>query len=158
MKRLWYRGRLILFLNSDWTMLCVINTTFTQGLTPLCSLVRPQNWPGLRWRQKGGRTIALVVQGWYTWRPYIAMDAMVAVKFWACSGQSHKSLWGCRSLTGCPKEAGGRHTHRRGRRMDAQWSAIGRPVKMHTVVNIMHQFNRRFCLPCTTTVPPLADL
>ena len=56
------------------------------------------------------------------------MDATVAVKFWACSKQSHKGRRGGRSLTGRPKEAGGRHTHRRGRRMDARWSAIGRPV------------------------------
>ena len=45
---------------------------------------------------------------------------MVAVKFWACPKQSHK----CRS-----KEVGGRHTNHRGRRLDAVWSAIGRPVK-----------------------------
>ena len=54
---------------------------------------------------------------------------MVAVKFWACSKQSHKGRRGGQSLTGRSKEAGGRHTHRRGGRMDAQWSAIGRPVK-----------------------------
>ena len=35
---------------------------------------------------------------------------------------------GGRSLTGRSKEAGGRHTHRHGRWMDAQWSAMGRPV------------------------------
>ena len=43
--------------------------------------------------------------------------------------QSHKGRRGGRSLTGRSKEAGGRHTHRHGGRMDAQWSAIGRPVK-----------------------------
>ena len=57
------------------------------------------------------------------------MDAMVTVNFWACSKQSHKGRRGGRSLTGRSKEAGGRHRHRRGRRMDVQWSAIGRPVK-----------------------------
>ena len=93
------------------------------------SIVRPQNWPGRRWRQKGGRTVALVAQWWYTGRSDIAMDAMVAVKFWACSKQLHKGRRGGRSLTGRSKEAGGRHTHRHGGRMDAQWSAIGRPVK-----------------------------
>ena len=91
--------------------------------------MRPQNWPGRRWRQKGGRTVALVAQWWYTGRSDIAMDAMVAVKFWACSKQSHKGRRGGRSLTGRSKEAGGRHTHRHGGRMDAQWSAIGRPIK-----------------------------
>ena len=125
-----------------------------RGCDLCASLVRPQNCPGRRWRQKGGRTVALVVQGWYTGRSGIAMDAMVAVKFWACSKQSHKGRRGGRSLTGRSKEAGWRHTHRRGRRMDAQWSAIGRPVKN---ANIVYQFERLVCLPCTTTVPPLDD-
>ena len=79
---------------------------------------------------------------------------MVAVKFWACSKQSHKGHRGGRSLTGRSKKAGWRHTHRRGRRMDAQWSAIGRPVKN---ANIVYQFERHACLPCTIIVPPLAD-
>ena len=125
-----------------------------RGCDLCASLVRPQNCPGRRWRQKGGRTVALVVQGWHTGRSGIAMDAMVAVKFWACSKQSHKGRRGGRSLTGRSKEAGWRHTHRRGRRMDAQWSAIGRPVKN---ANIVFQFERHVCLPCTTIVPPLDD-
>ena len=125
-----------------------------RGCDLCASLVRPQNCPGRRWRQKGGRTVALVVQGWYTGRSGIAMDAMVAVKFWACSKQSHKGRRGGRSLTGRSKEAGWRHTHRRGRRMDAQWSAIGRPVKN---ANIVYQFERHVSLPCTTIVPPLDD-
>ena len=121
-----------------------------RGCDLCASLVRPQNRPGRRWRQKGGRTVALVVQGWHIGRLDIAMDAMVAVKFWACSKQSHKGRRGGRSLTGRSKEAGWRHTHRRGRRMDAQWSAIGRPVKN---ANIVYQFERHVCLPCTTIVP-----
>ena len=100
-----------------------------RGCDLSASIVRPQNWPGRRWRQKGGRTVALVAQWWYTGHSDIAMDAMVAVKFWACSKKSHKGRRGGRSLTGRSKEAGGRHTHRYGGRMDAQWSAIGRPVK-----------------------------
>ena len=64
---------------------------------------------------------------------------------------------GGRSLTGRSREAGGRYMHRRGRRTDARWSVIDRPVNMHTVVNIMYQFEQRFCLPCITIVPPLAD-
>ena len=101
-----------------------------RGCDLSASIVRPQNWPGRRWRQKGGRTVALVAQWWYIGCSDIAMDAMVAVKFWACSKQSHKGRRGGRSLTGRSKEAGGRHTHRHGGRMDAQWSAIGRPVKI----------------------------
>ena len=125
-----------------------------RGCDLCASLVRPPNWPGRRWRQKGGRTVALVVQGWHIGRSDIAMDAMVAMKFWACSKQSHKGCRGGRSLTGRSKEARWRHTHRRGRRMDAQWSAIGRPVKN---ANIVYQCERHVCLPCTTIVPPLAD-
>ena len=139
----------------SWAHFCMILIPPLHRGCDLCaSLVRPQNCPGRRWRQKGGRTVALVVQGWYTGRSGIAMDAMVAVKFWACSKQSHKGRRGGRSLTGRSKEAGWRHTHRRGRRMDAQWSAIGRPVKN---ANIVYQFERLVCLPCTTIVPPLDD-
>ena len=120
------------------------------------SPVRPHNWQGRRWRHKGGRKAALVVQGWHGGSSDLAMDAMVAVKFWACSKQSHKGRRGKQSLTGRSKESGRRHTYRPGRRMDAQESAIGRPVKMRTVINIIYQFERCFCLSCTTTVPPLA--
>ena len=125
-----------------------------RGCDLCASLVRAQNWPGRRWRQKRGRTVALVVQGWHIGRSDIAMDAMVAVKFWPCSKQSHKGRRGGRSLSGRSKEAGWKHRHRRGRRMDAQWSAIGRPVKN---ANIVYQFEPHICLPCTTIVPPLAD-
>ena len=64
--------------------------------------------------------------------------------------------WG-RSPLGRPKEAEGRHTHRRGRRIDAHGSAIGRPVKKRTIVNIVYQIEWCLCLPCTTSVPPKAD-
>ena len=132
----------------------VLIPSLHMGCDRCASLVRPQNWPGRRWRQKGGRTVALVVQGWHIGRSVIAMDVMVAVKFWACSKQSHKGRRGGRSLTGCSKEAGWRHTHRRGRTMGAQWCAIGRPVKN---ANIVYQFERHVCRPFTTIVPPLAD-
>ena len=111
-----------------------ITTYITYHLSPLytplhrgcdlcASLVRPQNQSGRCWRQKGGRK---VVQGWHGGRSDLAMDAMV---FWACSKQSHKGRQGGRSLTGRSKEAGGRYRHRRGRRMDAQGSVIGRLIK-----------------------------
>ena len=57
------------------------------------------------------------------------MNAMVVVMFSAYSKQSHEGRRGGRSLIGRSKEAGGRHMHRHSRRMDAQGSAIGRPVK-----------------------------
>ena len=131
---------------------CYLILPLHSGCDLCASLVRPQNWSGRRWRQKGGRAVALVVQGWHIRRSDIAMDAMVAVKFWACSKQSHKGRRGGRSLTCRSKEAGWRHTHRRGRRMDAQWSVIGRPVKN---ANSVYQFERHVCLPCTTIVPPV---
>ena len=96
------------------------------------------------------------------------MDAMVAAKFGTSSKQSHKGCRGGRSLTGRSREAGGRHTHHRVRRMDTQRSAINRPVKKHTVINIVCQFERCCCLPWpnsgvhyaiigATTVPPFGN-
>ena len=51
------------------------------------------------------------------------MDTMVAVKFWMCSKQLHQGRRCGGSLAGCSNEVGWRHMHRRGCRMDAQWSA-----------------------------------
>ena len=48
---------------------------------------------------------------------------MVTVKFSLCSKQSRKG-----GLLLKSNETGGRHTHRRGCRKDAKWSASGRPV------------------------------
>ena len=150
-------------LKFHWSLFWRIHSTLSEqrfipplhrGCDLCASLVRPQNWPGRRWRQKGGRTVALVIQGWHIGRSDIAMDAIVPGKIWACSKQWHKGCRGGRSLTGRSKEAGWRHTHPRGHRMDAQWSAIGRPVKN---ANIVYQFERHVCLPCTTIVHPLAD-
>ena len=38
-------------------------TPLHRGCDLCASFVRPQNWPGRRWRQKGGRTVALVSVG-----------------------------------------------------------------------------------------------
>ena len=148
----------------------IANTPLHKGYDLCASLVRPQNWQGRRWRHKGGRKFALVVQEWYTGRSDISKDAMVTAKFGTSSKQSHKGCRGGQLLTGRSREAGGRHTHRRVRRMDTQRSAIGRPVKMHTAVNIVCQFERCGCLPWPnrnsgvhyaiigeTTVPPFGD-
>ena len=45
-----------------------------RGCDFCASLLRPQIWPSRRWRQKVGREVALVVQGWCTGRSGIAMD------------------------------------------------------------------------------------
>ena len=60
---------------------------------------------------------------------------------------------------GPSKEAGGRHTHRRGRRMDAHWSAIGRPVKKCVLLwTLCINLSDASAFPdCITTVPPFAD-
>ena len=36
-----------------------------RGCDLCASLVRPQNWPGRRWRHEGGRKVTLVVQRWH---------------------------------------------------------------------------------------------
>ena len=95
-----------------------------RGCDLCASLVRPQNWPGRPWRQKGGRTVALVVQGWYTGRSDIAMDAMVAVKFWACSKQSHKVPEEvCCSQVNQRRQDEGTHIA-----VVAEWMHSGRPL------------------------------
>ena len=133
-------------LKFHWSLFWRIHLTLSEqifipplhrGCNLCASLVRPQNWPGCPWRQKGGRTVALVVQGWHIGRSDIAMDAIVPGKIWACSKQSHKGRRGGRSLKGGRMKA---HT--------SPWSQNGCTVVGHW---------RHVCLPCTTIVPPLAD-
>ena len=107
----------------------------------------------------------------------IAMDAMVAVKFWACSKQSHKGRRGGRSLTGRSKGAGGRHTHRRGGRMDGctvvgHWSPRKQYVLLWTLcINLSNASaflipplcllwlnnSVHWAITVATTVPPFGD-
>ena len=54
------------------------NTPLYRGCDLCASLLRPQNWPGRRWRHKGGRKVASVVQWLYRGSSNLAM---VAVKF-----------------------------------------------------------------------------
>ena len=105
---------------------------------------------------KGSRKIVLVVQVWHRGYSDLAMDAMVAVKFWECSKQSpRKGRRGGRSFTFAQRmqEEGTRIA------VVAEWMHLGRPLvaplKMRTVAHIIYEFGRRFCLPCTTIVPPL---
>ena len=87
---------------------------------------------------------------------------MVAVKFWACSNQSYKGRRGGRSLTGLSKEAGGKHAHRRGRKMDAKGSAIGRPVKnaycCKHFISIWAMLLSLLCHHCASFDRPLASI
>ena len=128
--------------------MCSLIPPFYRGCDLCASLVRPQKWPGRRWRHREGRKVALVVQGWHRGRSDLAMDAMVAVKFWECSKQSLKGRRGGWSLTCCSKEAGRRHAHRCGRRMDAYGSATGRLVN--------DSYSCQHCVPiCAMLLPPL---
>ena len=136
------------------------------------SIVRLQNWPGRRWRQQGGRTVALVVQGWHTGRSDIAMDAMVAVKFWACSKQSHKGRRGGRSLTSRSKEARGRPWWQNGCTVVGHWSPRKKYVLLLTLcVNLSNTSaslapplcllwsanSVHWAITMATTVPPFGD-
>ena len=100
----------------------------------------------LPWSFNGG-TQDVQTSPWTPWSPW-------SFKHVQNSRTKVANEVGCSQVAQRRQEEG---THRRGGRMDAQWSAIGRPVKIHTVVNIVYQFERRFCLPCTTIVPPLVD-
>ena len=130
----------------------LLNTPFIPPLhrdcDPSASLVRPLTWPGRRWRHRGGRVVALVAQRWHTGRPVFAM---VAVEFRACSKQSHKGRRGAWSLRGWCKEAAMRHTHRRSRRMDAQWTANGSPDKKCVYIVTV------ICQIWAMLLPPLSD-
>ena len=96
---------------------------FTQGLRPLClpyATTKPARSPLKAQRRPGSLTSGIKdvqTSPWTTWSP------------WVCSKLSHKGRRGGRLLTGRSKETGGRHTHRRDRRMNTQGSAIGRSVK-----------------------------
>ena len=67
--------------------------------------------------------VALIIQRLHKGCSDNVMEAMVAMKFWVCLKQSHKGRQGSWSLTGCSNEAGGRHTHHLGSRVDPQRSA-----------------------------------
>ena len=56
------------------------------------------------------------------------------------------------------KEAGGRHTLRRGRRMDAQWSAIGRPVVCKHCVSIWTKRLPSLYHYCASLDRPIASI
>ena len=128
-------------------------TPFTQGLRPLClpcattklarSPLKAEGRPnGCLGRSRVAHRTFRHRHGHHGRREVLSMFKTVAQR-------SPR-----RSVAHRSKGAGWRHTHRHGRRMDGQWSAICRPVKN---ANIVYQFERHVCLPCTTIVPPLAD-
>ena len=99
-------------------------TPFTQGLRPLClpctttKLTRSPLKAERRPNGCLGRSRVYTERSASPWTPWSP---------WSFE-HAQNSRRGGRSLTGRSKEAGGRHTHRRGRRMDVQWSAIARTV------------------------------
>ena len=112
---------------------------------------RKKKWPGRRWRHKGGQK---AVQGLHRGRSTLAMDAMVAVKFWACSKQSHKGRRGCRSLKGGRRKAHASAWSQNGRTGVGHWSTCKKNAYccIHCV-----SIWAMLLLPCTTIVLPLAN-
>ena len=108
------------------------NTPFTRGMRPFwlhCATTKLVRSPlkaerrqnGCLGRSMPGGTQDVQTSPWTPWSP------------WSFE-HIQNSRQGGRSLTGRSKDAGGRHTHRRGGRMDAQWSAIGRPRKKYVLL------------------------
>ena len=130
------------------------STPFTQGLRLCASLLRPQFWPGHNWRHTRGLGRSMVVHttlkhrnGRHGRREVLSMFKTV-IQMSLRRSVTHRSLKG-----------GRRKAH------ELPWSqnvctVVGHwwpRKKVHIVVNILHRFGRRFCLPWTTSVPPLAD-
>ena len=97
----------------SYTILYPLYTGAATFVPPLCDHKTPQvategtkETERLPWSFKGG-TEDVPTSPWTPWSPW-----------------SFEHVQNSRT-----KEAGGRHTHSRGRRMDARWSVIGRPVK-----------------------------
>ena len=132
-------------------------TPFTQGLRPLClpcattKLTRSPSKTQRRRKYCLGRS--RVAQS--TFRPrhgrYGRREVLSIFK------QSHKGRRGGWALTSRSRAAGRRHT--------LPWSQNGCTGVGHwwhrkllrTVVNIIYQFERCFCILCIVSVPPLAD-
>ena len=81
------------------------------------------------------------------------LGAMVAVRFWVCSKQSHKGRRGSWMLKDCSNEAGGRCICIA---VIAEWIHIGRPV--NKAFYCIHYLSIWAMLlppaPCTNSVPP----
>ena len=129
--------RLILETLRYHIMLIFTDTPITQTLRYLCFPRATMNCPGRRWGVKGHRMVALIVQMWYTGCSVIAMNIMVAMKFWKCSKQSHMDHRGGWLLKSHSNVTEGKQTHRRDCRIDAQWSANGHHVIIRSVPNLI---------------------
>ena len=130
-----------------------------KGCDLCASLVRLQNLPGCRWRHIGGWKVALVVQWWAaqrTFRPRHGRHGRHEVLSIMLK-QSHKVAGDVGRSQVAQRRQGEAHTlpwSQNGCTGVGHWS----PRKqIRTVVNIVSQFERRFCLLCTTIVPPLAN-
>ena len=108
------------------------NPLTLRGCDLCASLVRPQNWPGGRWRRKEAERLPWSFKvgtedaqpsPWTPWSPWSFEHVLITV-----AQRSPRTSVAHRSLKG----AGGRHAHRRDRRMNAQKSATRRPIKKLT--------------------------
>ena len=110
------------------------NTPLNRGCDLCACFVRPQNRPSGRWRYKGGRKFALVVQGWHRGRSDLAMDAMVTVKFQTVAQRSTRRPVAHRSLKGGKRKAHASPWLQNGCTGVGHWS----PRKMRTVAYIVY--------------------
>ena len=122
-------------------------------------------------RLKGGSMVVLVIQRWHRGCSIIAMDARVAIKFWMCSKQPHKGRWGRNigfimvhgldeghiaprwSFKWGWRDAGALPWLHNGCTMVGQLWPCNKCVLLQ---NSIPQSGRHFCLPCTSSVGPIA--
>ena len=152
----------------------LIDIPFTQGLRPLClpctttkltrsPLKAQRRQEGCLGRSRVAQRMIRTRHGRQGRREVLRMFKTII--------RSSRRL----ALTGRSREAAGRYTHRRGRRMDAHGSAIGRPVEnaycCKHYINLSDasaSFAPQMCLLCpinsvhrginvATTVPPFGD-
>ena len=133
---------------------------FHRGCDLCASLARPQNWPGRRWRHRGSRKVALatglsrVAQRTSGPRHGRHGRCEVLSMFKTVAQRSPRRSVAHRSLKGGMGKAHASPWSQNG----FAWVGHRSPRNIiRTVVNIVYQFEQCFCLPCTTTMPPLAD-
>ena len=143
---------------NKFSLKCVPYTPFIQGLRPLClpcattkltrSPLKAQR------KQKGCLGRSRVAQR--TFRPRHGRHGRSEVfsMFKTVAQRSPRRSVADRSLKGGRRKAHASPWSQNGCTGFGHWSSC---KIIRTVVNIVCQFERCFCLPCTTTVPPLAD-
>ena len=164
--RFFYTKRLYCYVYSmlyihPWTHVTnnpISNTPFTQGLRPFClhcattKLVRSPS--KAERRQNGCLGRSMVVHRTFRHRNGRHGCREVLSMFKTVAQRSPRRSVAHRSLEGGRRKAHTSPWWQNGCTVVGHWSPR---KKIRTVVNIVYQFEQRFCLPCTTIVPPLAD-